>query len=266
MRKLVSNITLLFLIFMGIAALTVTCAADIASDGRSVVNTYKDAIVTVHLVLETKVSYQGGSDKEQQKVTSTATIIDPSGLAVTSLSDIDPTLFSSYMEHDEGFSMSVDVIDLKLKLSDGTEVPADIVLRDKDLDLAFIKPKAAPKTPMTYVDLSKSGSPQMLDEVVVVSRLGQIANRALAAYVDRVQAVLTKPRTLYVVTGIFGLGSPTFTADGKIVGIVVVRMDQNKDSDSSSRSMGYGDSLYVVLPASTIFKAAAQAKEATPVK
>ncbi|MEN6355757.1 MAG: trypsin-like peptidase domain-containing protein [Armatimonadota bacterium] len=266
MKKHMCNITLPCMVIIWTLALAASCAADIASDGRAVADKYKDAIVTVNLVLETKVSYQGGSDNEQQKVTSTATIIDPSGLAVTSLSDIDPTLFSSYMEHDDSFSMSADVIDLKIKLSDGTEVPADIVLRDKDLDLAFIKPKTAPKAAMTYIDLSKASTPQMLDELIVISRLGQIANRALAAYVDRVQAVLTKPRTLYVVTGIFGLGSPTFTPDGKIVGIVVVRVDQSKDNDSTSRSMGYGDSLYVVLPASTIAKAAAQAKEAAPAK
>ncbi|MCE5324471.1 serine protease [bacterium] len=266
MEKRIGNIALLALVVMSISVFAVSCAADIASDGRTVADTCKDAVTTVHLVLETKVSYQGGSDKEQHKVTSTATIIDPSGLAVTSLSDIDPTLFTSYMEQDESYSMSVDVVDLKLKLSDGTEIPADIVLRDKDLDLAFIKPKTAPEKPMTYVDLAKAGAPQMLDELIVISRLGQIANRALAAYVDRVQAVLTKPRTLYVVSGVFGLGSPTFTPDGKIVGIVVIRVDQSQDSDSTSRSMGYGDSLYVVIPASTIAKAALQAKEAAAAK
>ncbi|MHB9036270.1 MAG: serine protease family protein [Armatimonadota bacterium] len=239
------------------------CFADIAEDGRKLAETYKDAVVTAHLVLETKVSYQGGNDKEEHKVTATATIIDPSGLSVTSLSDIDPTQFSSYMERDESFSMAVDVMDLKLKMSDGTEIPADIVLRDRDLDLAFIKPKTAPEKPLTYVDLSQAGSPQMLDQLVMISRLGQVANRALAAYVDRVQAVVTKPRTFYVVTGASGLGCPAFTADGKVAGVVVVRMDQSQERESSSmQSMGYGDALYVVLPSATVAKAAQQAKEA----
>ena len=48
---------------------------------------------------------------------------------------------------------------MKILLDDGTEVPAEIVLRDKDLDLAFIRPKAKPASPMTSVDLTKSGPP-----------------------------------------------------------------------------------------------------------
>lgn len=249
--------TLLLCLFI-----TSACAADIAEEGRKIAEAYQDAVVTAHIVLETKVSYQGGSDKEEHKVTATATIIDPSGLAVTSLSDIDPTMFSSYMEREEGFSISVDVMDLKLKMSDGSEIPADIVLRDRDLDLAFIKTKAAPEKPMTCVDLSQAGTPQMLDDLIVISRLGRVGNRALAGYVDRVQAIVTKPRTFYVVTGVFGLGCPTFTADGKFAGIVVVRMDHSSERDSSMHSRGYGDALYVVLPSAAIAKAAQQAREA----
>lgn len=260
------QIAVLFIIICFAAASAASFADEIAGEGRNLIETYKDAIVTADLVLETKVSYQGGSDKEQHKVTASATIIDPSGLAVTSLSEIDPTSFSPYMDRDEGFSMTVDVIDLKLKMSDGSEIPADIVLRDRDLDLAFIKVKKAPEKPFSYVDLTKASTPQVLDQLIVVSRLGKIANRTLAAYVDRIQAVITKPRTLYVVTGVLGLGSFAFTPDGKVAGLVTIRMDQNKDSDSSPNLLGYGDSLYVVLPASTIAKTAQQAMEASPTK
>ena len=40
--------------------------------------------------------------------------------------------------------METEVNDIKILLEDGAEVPAEIVLRDKDLDLAFIRPKAKP--------------------------------------------------------------------------------------------------------------------------
>lgn len=259
------RIALLFVILC-VTASTALFADDMAAEGRKIIDQYKDAIVTANLVLETKVSYQGGSDKEQHKVAATATMVDPSGLAVTSLSEIDPTSFSSYMDRDEGFNMTVDVIDLKLKMSDGTEIPADIVLRDKDLDLAFIKVKKAPEKPFTYVDLSNFSSPQVLDQLVVVSRLGKIANRSLAAYIDRIGAVITKPRTLYVVSAGLGLGCFAFTPDGKVTGLVTIRMDSAKDDDASTNIMGYGDSLFVVLPASTVAKTAKQAMEAVPAK
>ncbi|MCE5200511.1 MAG: hypothetical protein ABFD54_14100 [Armatimonadota bacterium] len=237
------------------------CWADSAEEGRKIADAHKDAVVTVALVLEGKISYQGNTEKQEHKVTTVATIIDPSGLAVASLSEIDPTA-SAPMDQMEGFSMTIDVIDAKLKMADGTEIPADIVLRDRDLDLAFIKPKQALAAPAAYVDLTQPSNPQLLDELVTLSRLGPVANRALAAEIDRVEAVITKPRTMYVICGIQGVGAPAFTIDGKAVGVVVNKSNKSDSRDDDSMSSRYSDSIYVVMPCSTIIKAAAQAAEA----
>jgi S1-C subfamily serine protease len=163
----------------------------------------------------------------------------------------------------EGLKFSSDIVDIKIKTSDGDEIPADVVLRDKDLDLAFIKPKKAPMTPMKFVDFSQAAEPILMDELVILSRLGTVANRSLSVNLERVQSVVTKPRTFYVVKGIKS-GGPAFSLNGKPVGALVMRASASGRSESMFPSMD--DVLIVVLPCSTVNKIAQQAKNAQPEK
>lgn len=239
--------------------LSVGCFAQVEVDARKVADSYKDAVVTVQIVVNIKESYNGKSDSREQKHTTTATIIDPSGLAVTSLSEISPDSYLDESDRSSGYSMSVETKDLRIKTADGTEIPADIVLRDKDLDLAFIRPKTKPEKPLPFVDLASASTPQVLDQVVVLSRLGQAANRSAAARLDRVESVLTKPRTLYILNNVHDeLGIPAFTLDGKCVGVLVLRYAMAASRDESS------DSYLAVIPCATLANAAVQAKEAKP--
>ncbi len=185
-------------------------------------------------------------------------LIDPSGLAVTSLLEIDPS--SAAPGGDYGMTYSMEVVSAKIKTSDGKEIPADVVLRDPDLDLAFIRPKEKPDKPMAFVDLTKSSEPSVMDEVVILSRMGRIASYSLAASLERVEAVVKKPRTFYVV-GSSNLKGPAFTLDGKIAGVTLWRVSPTRDRYSDSDYW-----LQVVLPSSTILKAAQHAKDAAAVE
>ena len=258
------------MIVLTLAVLIVSSAvtfAAIAEDARKIAESNKNAVVTVSLVIETTASYEGESNKREGKMSATGTVIDPSGLVVTSLTAINPSdMFSQYMDEDEGYKVSTKVIDVKIRTADGTEIPADVVLRDRDLDLGFIKPKKAPDAPMSYVDLTQAGTPDMMDELVLLNRLGQVGSRALAGTVDRVQAVVTKPRTFYVLSSsVSGMGYPAFVADGKPAGILTMRLSQNMDDNEGSLG-GMDKVLAVVLPCSTVQKAAEQAKTAKPIK
>ena len=153
--------------------------------------------------------------------------------------------------------MEIEVSDVKILLEDGTELPAEIVLRDKDLDLAFLRPKVKPATPMAAVDLSKSGKAQVLDEFITLNRLKRAAGRAFSASVERVSAVVQKPRTFYIPDSgqtETGLGSPAFTLDGNMLGLIVMRAVNSMGAPS------WQDCLTgIILPAEDIAKAAAQA-------
>lgn len=261
MRKNIALLALLMLCCKN------TYAAEVAEEARKIVDTYKDTVVSVQLVLQ--MSYGGASEKRETKLSCTATIVDPSGLVVTSLSSVNPAdVFRGLSaDEDEEFKITSRIVDAKIKCSDGTEIPADIVLRDRDLDLAFLRPKKPVDTPLPYVDLSKAGNPQLLDELVVLNRLGQVASRTIAVSIDRIQAIVTKPRTFYVVggTSTMGFGYPSFCLDGKPAGLLVLRIAQTRDDSEGLFSM-FNRMLPVVLPASTVQKLVEQAKTAAPVK
>ena len=215
----------------------------------------------------------GGGDSSEFKQDITGTVLDPSGLTVLALSSCDPGdllqgLMSS-MSGDEGggrFKMDAELNDVKILLDDGTELPAEVVLRDKELDLAFIRPKTKPATPMTALDLSKNGTVQILDQVITLNRLGSTAGRAYAASVERITAVVQKPRLFYVPgtdASSTTLGSPAFTVDGNVLGIFVMRSLKDKGSAGMSLLSSRSDALTaIILPADDILKAAKQAPEA----
>ncbi|MGQ9581476.1 MAG: hypothetical protein ACUVT8_11125 [Armatimonadota bacterium] len=250
-------------LWIGIACLHCSCQAAIADDARKIIEAIKGAVVTLELVVE--ISFPENNTKEESKVSATGTIIDPSGLIVSSLSELDPIReFADFMFVDAGSRKpQTNVTNAKIRTEDGTEIPVDVVLRDQDLDLIFLRPKQPLQKPLPYIDIKEDSAPQIMDELLMVWRLGQVANRALAADVVRVQSVITKPRLAYAVN-VDSLGCPVFTLEGKPVGITVFR--RLKTTSREEMFAFSSNWLTIVLPCSTVQKAAEQAKQAKPEK
>src|SRR5579859_489228 len=185
----------------GLALFTATalCVADELGDkGRDVFKKYRHSVVTVQIVVKTKFSMGGmGGPGNESRQDVTGTIIDPSGLTVLSLSATDPgqmvqSVMSGMSDDDSKFKLETELSDVKILLEDGTEVPAEVVLRDKDLDLAFVRPKAKITAELTPLDLGNSAKVEMLDQVIAPNRLGNAAGRAYAASVERISAIVER--------------------------------------------------------------------------
>jgi hypothetical protein len=254
---------ILLALALGLAGVAAPCPADeLAEKGRDIFNKNQHAVVTVQVVL--KMSYSGTARSSETRQEITGTVVDPSGLTVLALSAADPSEMYQRMmaEQSSQYKLEAEVTDLKILLDDGTELPAEIVLRDKDLDLAFIRPKSKPASPMAAVDLAKSAPAQLLDEVITLNRLNSAAGRAYAASVERISGVIQKPRTFYIPDSTMTsttLGSPAFSLDGKIVGLLVMRAVNAKGGGNRN----YRDNMTsIILPADDILKAAKQAPEA----
>jgi S1-C subfamily serine protease len=243
--------------------LAATCHADeLAEKGRDIFKKYQHAVVTVQTVLKVTDSRGGRSSNPSEiKRDLTGTIIDPSGLTVLALSSMDPA--ELYRRVSEEYNkIDTQVNDVKLLLDDGSEISSEIVLRDEDLDLAFVRPKTKPSAPMAAVDLTKSSSVEMLDPVIALNRLGRAAGRAYAASVERIVAVVQKPRTFYLPgagASATTLGSPAFALNGNVVGIFVMRAVSAGDTGSRNPAENV---TAILIPAEDILKGAKQAPEA----
>ena len=250
-----------------------TLADELADKGRKIFKANQRSVVTVQIVIKSKMSFGGfGGRDNESKQDVTGTVIEPNGLTVLSLSATDPggmfqTLMAGMSDEAEGkIKMDTELNDIKILLEDGSEVPAEMVLRDKDLDLAFVRPKTNLTTLLPALDLSKSAKADVFDQVVALNRLGKAANRAYAASFERIAATVQKPRLFYVPdssTTQTALGSPAFDLEGQVVGIFVMRATKPTGGMMAMMSGGAGFMTAVIVPADDVLKAA---KQAPPVK
>ncbi len=244
-------------------------AQDQRSALREVGKKWQDAIVNVRVSLKVRMSMGGREVQSMDDTVETvATVIDPSGLTVLSLTTLDPGAMMSRMmgaatTGDQKMQIVSEPSDVRIRLADGRELPATIVLRDQDLDLAFIRPTAKPSAPLTAVNLSDAGRPAVLDDVVVLSRLGRVGGWAPAAVLYSVGAIIEKPRTFFVLNGAAGTGTPAFLASGKLVGLLTIRqVDPGRMSMFGMMGGGEGAGVMaVILPAPDVLEIARQAQD-----
>lgn len=247
---------------------------ELGDKGREIFEKHQRAVVTVQIVLKTKYSIPGlGGQDTESKQDLTGTVVDSSGLTVLSLSATDPgNMMQRLMagmagdEEDLKIKFETELTDVKILLDDGSELPAEVALRDRDLDLTFVRPKTKPAAPMVALDLSRAASARVLDHVITLNRLGQAAGRAYAVSVERITAVVQKPRLFYVLENgstPTALGSPAFTPDGNILGVFVLRSLNTKSGGGfgAMLSLQAAGPTAIILPAADIRKGAQQACE-----
>jgi hypothetical protein len=207
--------------------------AKIKTAGREVLAKYQDALVTVKLLLKVRAN-------QEEQLEIAGTVLTPTGLTVVSDFSSNPSgLFTASEDRTE-------TSDVKLVFKDNREVPAAFVLRDRELDLAFVLPKEK-ETDLPHVKLEASAVPQPLDDLIYLFRLGKALNREPAVNLGRVEAVVKKPRTFVVsdlLNGVQGLGQPVFDATGRPVGIVVLR----RSPQPPRVAMGLREVLDLVKP------------------
>ena len=227
-----------------------------ANGGRTLLKQKSDAIVGVEMVVTIKISRAGSpAMPRENKVDVNGTVVSSTGLTVTSLAAVDPRVQFEAMRAMLPAGTEVgetDYKEVKLRLADGTELPAKLVLKDADLDLAFIAPdvpaNGAPRT-FSPVKLEDATDGRVLDEYFVLSRAPKALQRVPMIQLASVTGIVEKPRRLYLLSAQH-LGCPVFDVGGKILGLMVQNL-------SGGRSSGL-----VVLPAADVAEVAKQAAQA----
>lgn len=219
-----------------------------AKETREIINKWQDVVITVKLVVEMYES--------ENNIEVLATIIDSSGLAVLSLSSFD---HSSMGFGSDASRVEIKVKDVKMFIPDGDEISAKIVLRDRDLDLAFVCPIDKLDKAIPALDLTEHGKLDIMDQVLILSRLGKFAGYVPLASLGRIHAVIKKPRVLYLpgLDGfVSGLGTPVFSLDGEVVGILLLRVTRTQGFGAGDMFGGIGGigTVPIILPAEEILE------------
>lgn len=268
LRKVVPFLVLLVLTFTFQLS-----SADLKVAARESAGRWKKAIVNVRLVAKVKLPNR----EEDQKLEVTGTVIDPSGLTVVSAQSIDPaamirTFFNSVSSgQEQDLKFESEVRETALILDDGTEVEADVVLKDSDLDLAFVRPRESSRT-YEFISLkAPSASPELLEDVFVIGRLGRSENRSISIATGTVQSIVKGPRPFYICNDELSAGSVgtiAFNASGATLGVFVLKAKQNTGDGGMGALMGMvtgrggAGSTVILRPVEDLIEVAAQAKEA----
>ena len=220
---------------------------------RSLIAKHGGAVVFVLGTTKIRIN-QGGKEAapSDQRIQALVTILDGSGLGVMSLTALDPSdVLTAQLSRGRGaggaVSVTTEPAELRYRLPDGKEVPVRVVLRDKDIDLAFLRPVEKPATPLTAIDAA-AVRPQQVDAVIVLQRLPELASWQPTALLYSVQAVIDKPRLFYLLTG-GAVGAAVFDTKGGFLG-VIVRLKNEADAANVPP---------IVLPANDIREIAKQA-------
>jgi S1-C subfamily serine protease len=232
-------------LFCLLLAFAVTARADeIANAGRAVLKKYREAVIGVKVVA--KVAVPGRESTQEIKIDAVGIVVDAKGLTVASLRVVEPSdMLSQAARRD----IQAEVTDLKLVLADRTEVGAALVLRDKDLDLAFLRPTEKLPKPAVVVPLSDDAAPEVLDNVVALGRSIRTPRLDPTLTDGRISAIVDKPRLFYVGTSALvnsGAGSAVFALDGKLIGQILLQRTLK------------GDTWPVIIPAADIAETAKQ--------
>ena len=204
---------------------------DERATARDVVKKRGDAVIMVLATIKLRINIGGREQSTDQATQANATILDSTGLTVLSLSSLQPDdVMSRTLSQRVAAGTKVDVTsepsDIRMHLADGRELAAKLVLRDEDLNLAFIRPTEPPTAPLTFVDAA-GATPAILDSVMLLQRTSEATGWLAAASLGSIQLVIDKPRTYYQVAiptvGGTGLGAPVFDLAGHFVGVVVLR-------------------------------------------
>jgi hypothetical protein len=205
-----------------------------------------------------------GGAGNKVKVSVVGTVIDPAGLVVVSTAQLDFGMLLKNLASSLGEALppiQFELSDVRIRFADGSELTAKIVLRDDDLGLGFISPEKplneAKKAKLTALPLTDTVKADVLDNVILLTRLGKGLNYQAAVQTSLISAVVTKPRTLYV-TG--APGCPVFTGEGKLIGIAVVSPG-GPSSGIFGLLAGAPGSAAVTIPTNEIRRLADQAKE-----
>ncbi len=251
---------LLLIAILAAAPLTHAAEGPIKENALALAATNKNSVLFLSAVVELEVTAgENPPKKEERKLEMLGTVIGADGLIVVPLSTLDvaSALDGRTYNGPQGpmkLSAKGTTKEVKILMPDGSEVEAKVAFKDTDLDLAFIRPEKPEGVKLTPVDTANNAPMNLLEDVIILGRLGKDLNREPVILTNEIISLVTKPRT-FGKTGTQVLGMPVFNKDGKFVGFGINRFGPKSDSDNQGSVP-----QNVILSAVDLLESAAQAK------
>ena len=250
---------------LAIGAMGGRASAGDPEDYEKLLSEKAPALVTVKFVL--KMGAGGFMGEQEQETEIPGVMIDSSGLVLCSNNLL--VGFSSLMGRMMGGmgEVAATPTDIKVMIGDDPEgMEAELIARDTELDLAWLKIIDSGDVTFAFVDFSKGVEPRIGERLVCVRRMSKYFARSAVVAEGRLGGRTSKPRDLFLPMGDLraGLGLPIYTASGRVVGITVTQMLDAEDTDFFQGFSGISDietmmTGGLVRPSATVARATRRA-------
>ena len=210
-----------------------------AAQGRVLAQRYEDTIVLVEAVATIEATVGGHLQApHENRAVANGTLISPSGMVVTVLAAFDPHASMEAMMNSRGTGApkveigETDFRSVKMRLADDTEIPAVVVLKDRDHNLMFIAPvsdTAAPRRTYPFVPLKKAATGIVLGNYYYVSRATISQQRVPLVRATTIIGIITQPHRIFLMSE-EAVGIPVFDPSGLVLGISTVYLENGRQS------------------------------------
>ncbi len=206
---------------------------ELKESARRILEREQQSVVWVSAAVKLRSRADGSAVPDiEGRVETRGTVVDASGLTAVSntLLDAERALAGQPLKLPAGMTRvetKAEFSFLEIVLGDGVAVPADIVYRDQELDLAFLRPdaKIAAQRGAAFraVNVQQAASLDVMDDVISVSRQDAGMDRTASVAIGNISSVVRGSRTFYQ-TSVGVPGVPVFGSDGTLLGVSVYRM------------------------------------------
>ncbi len=210
----------------------------------------QDALVMVQFVVTMHIKL--GSQESQpsdQQLQAKGVVVGKDGLVVVANSQTDPTRsIKQQLQRRAGnqpVEVNTTVKEVKIIRNDGSEIEAEVAIKDADIDLTLVRPKEALKEEMTAVELDPQAAPGTLDPVIVITRMGLDTGRAVLTIHDNIRGIIEKPRKYYVLQPV-EVGVPVFDAQGRCFAVYLGRSNASGTATGTIFALPAADILEVI--------------------
>lgn len=248
-----------------------------AQDLAKLVDTIAPSVVTVRIVAEIELPAMMGGEKQEIRQEALGTVVDKSGLIMVPTSATDPGAQMSAMFGEDN-EVTSNVTSLKVVIgNEAKELVATVVAKDDKLGVSFVKISDLGDRQLVPLAFDQKAEMAIGASVYAVRRLAEGYDFAPFAHRLEVSGRIKKPRAAWLLADAIDTGTPLFTTDGVLCGVVAKVEAGDKDASRESMMMrmfsgggGSGPATFVVAPqviANSItqaMEAAAKGLEAKP--
>ncbi len=213
----------------------------------SVAASVAPAIVAVKFVM----AMEGMGENQDNEIH--GVLIDPAGIVLVS---------SATMFGVEGMGMSIRPQEIKVLVGDDTTgLEAEVLVRDRERDLAWLQITEELESPLPAIDFTAGSEATLGQTLLQVWKLDKFFDRAPYVSEGRVASLVTKPRSLFIASGEITIGLPVVSEVGSPLGFGVFQLPTQEEMAAMSGSNMYSRMIFArtILPAAEVAQATAQA-------